>query len=147
MRYFVLQVVYFTATFPYVVLFILMIRGATLDGSLEGVIFYLKPDVQKLKDPQVQLMFVRLFSKFFSRPFLCRRPIGTLMFGRDSIKTSWGMTSTEKPDDTPHQRGINLTREFLESSKEQPNLTHKAIKIFKSFSLTVQLRLVHVLPF
>ena len=61
MRYFVLQVVYFTATFPYLVLFILMIRGATLDGSLEGVIFYLKPDVQKLKDPQVQSTFARLF--------------------------------------------------------------------------------------
>lgn len=47
------QVVYFTATFPYVVLFILMIRGATLDGSLDGVIFYLKPDIAKLKDPRV----------------------------------------------------------------------------------------------
>ena len=66
MRYFVLQVVYFTATFPYVVLFILMIRGATLEGSLEGVIFYLKPDVQKLKDPQVQLTFARFF---FSKSF------------------------------------------------------------------------------
>ena len=67
MRYFVLQVVYFTATFPYVVLFILMIRGATLEGSLEGVIFYLKPDVQKLKDPQVQLTFARFF---FQSPFI-----------------------------------------------------------------------------
>lgn len=56
------KVVYFTATFPYVVLFILMIRGATLDGSLEGVIFYLKPDVQKLKDPQV---WVRAASQIF----------------------------------------------------------------------------------
>ena len=52
---------YFTATFPYVVLFILMIRGATLDGSLEGVVFYLKPDVEKLKDPQVLSTFVTLF--------------------------------------------------------------------------------------
>lgn len=48
-----LQVVYFTATFPYIVLFILMIRGATLDGSLDGVLFYLKPDIAKLKDPRV----------------------------------------------------------------------------------------------
>ena len=54
MNHFILQVVYFTATFPYVVLFILMIRGATLDGSLDGVIFYLNPDIEKLKDPQVQ---------------------------------------------------------------------------------------------
>ena len=56
-----MQVVYFTATFPYVVLFILMIRGATLDGSLEGVVFYLKPDVEKLKDPQVLSTFITLF--------------------------------------------------------------------------------------
>ena len=49
-----LQVVYFTATFPYVMLLILMIRGATLDGSLDGVIFYLKPDITKLKDPMVR---------------------------------------------------------------------------------------------
>ena len=47
------QVVYFTATFPYLVLFILLIRGATLEGAGEGVIFYLKPDFSKLKNPQV----------------------------------------------------------------------------------------------
>lgn len=56
------KVVYFTATFPYVVLFILMIRGATLDGSLDGVVFYLKPDVSKLKDPRV---WVRAASQIF----------------------------------------------------------------------------------
>ncbi|XP_068744715.1 sodium-dependent dopamine transporter-like [Montipora capricornis] len=56
------KVVYFTATFPYVVLFILMIRGATLDGSLDGVVFYLKPDVAKLKDPRV---WVRAASQIF----------------------------------------------------------------------------------
>ena len=55
------QVVYFTATFPYIVLFILMIRGATLDGSLDGVIFYLKPNISKLKEPRVG-MHVLLYS-------------------------------------------------------------------------------------
>ena len=54
------QVVYFTATFPYIVLFILMIRGATLDGSLDGVLFYLKPDIAKLKDPRVWTFFFNL---------------------------------------------------------------------------------------
>ena len=48
-----LQVVYFTATFPYLVLLILLIRGATLEGAGEGVVFYLKPDFKKLKNPQV----------------------------------------------------------------------------------------------
>jgi SNF family Na+-dependent transporter len=47
--------VYFTATFPFIVLFILLIRGATLTGSIDGVIFYLKPDFEKLADPQVTI--------------------------------------------------------------------------------------------
>lgn len=47
------KVVYFTATFPYLVLFILLIRGATLEGAGEGVIFYLKPKWSRLTDPKV----------------------------------------------------------------------------------------------
>ena len=47
------KVVYFTATFPYVVLLILVIFGATLDGAKEGIEFYLKPDVSKLTDGKV----------------------------------------------------------------------------------------------
>lgn len=47
------KVVYFTATFPYVVLFILLIRGATLEGAAKGVEFYLKPNMTRLSDPQV----------------------------------------------------------------------------------------------
>ena len=47
------QVVYFTATFPYVVLFILFIRGVTLPNASEGIIYYLSPDWPRLKDPKV----------------------------------------------------------------------------------------------
>lgn len=47
------QVVYFTALFPYLVLFILLVRGATLEGAGDGVLFYLKPDFTRLKDPKV----------------------------------------------------------------------------------------------
>lgn len=37
------KAVWITATLPYVVLFILLIRGLTLPGSLEGIKFYLTP--------------------------------------------------------------------------------------------------------
>ncbi|XP_061682411.1 sodium- and chloride-dependent GABA transporter 2-like [Syngnathoides biaculeatus] len=47
------KVVYFTATFPYVMLLILLIRGVTLPGAGQGVEFYLLPEVSRLKDPQV----------------------------------------------------------------------------------------------
>ena len=47
------KVVYFTATFPYVVLLVLVIFGATLDGAKDGIDFYLRPDLAKLKDGKV----------------------------------------------------------------------------------------------
>lgn len=47
------QVVYVTATFPYFVLIVLIIRGATLEGSLQGVAFYLTPDWGRLANAQV----------------------------------------------------------------------------------------------
>lgn len=47
------QVVYFTATFPYAMLVILLIRGLSLPGALQGVQFYLLPEPSRLKDPQV----------------------------------------------------------------------------------------------
>ncbi|XP_019748344.1 sodium- and chloride-dependent GABA transporter 2-like isoform X7 [Hippocampus comes] len=49
------KVVYITATFPYVMLFILLIRGVSLPGARQGVEFYLLPDPSRLTDPQVWL--------------------------------------------------------------------------------------------
>ncbi|XP_020603374.1 sodium- and chloride-dependent betaine transporter-like [Orbicella faveolata] len=48
------KVAYFTAIFPYVVLFALLVRGVTLPGAVDGIIFYLKPDFSKLLQPQVR---------------------------------------------------------------------------------------------
>ncbi|XP_077995733.1 sodium-dependent dopamine transporter-like [Glandiceps talaboti] len=47
------KVVWFTATFPYLVLFILLIRGVTLPGARKGIEYYLIPTFSRLKSPQV----------------------------------------------------------------------------------------------
>ncbi|XP_029365793.1 solute carrier family 6 member 4b [Echeneis naucrates] len=47
------KVVWVTATLPYIVLLILLIRGATLPGAWRGVVFYLKPQWEKLLETSV----------------------------------------------------------------------------------------------
>ncbi|XP_036414393.1 sodium- and chloride-dependent transporter XTRP3-like [Colossoma macropomum] len=46
------KVVYFTATFPYVVLIIYLIRGVTLHGALNGVKYMFTPKMEQLANPQ-----------------------------------------------------------------------------------------------
>ncbi|XP_037567239.1 sodium-dependent dopamine transporter [Dermacentor silvarum] len=47
------KVVWFTALFPYCVLFILLIRGTTLPGAAQGIAYYLTPDFSVLSNPRV----------------------------------------------------------------------------------------------
>lgn len=47
------RVVYFTATFPYFVLIILLIKAVTLPGAIDGIRFYIIPDLSRLSDIKV----------------------------------------------------------------------------------------------
>ena len=47
------KVAYFTALFPYLVLFILLIRGATLPGAVDGIYFFINPEWHRLLEPKV----------------------------------------------------------------------------------------------
>lgn len=46
------KVAYFTALFPYVVLFVLLIGGATLPGAWRGLKFFFTPDFAKIVTPK-----------------------------------------------------------------------------------------------
>ncbi|RCN49376.1 Sodium:neurotransmitter symporter family protein [Ancylostoma caninum] len=45
--------VYFCALFPYFLLFVLLIRGLTLEGAGRGIYYYLKPNLTRLSDTTV----------------------------------------------------------------------------------------------
>lgn len=49
---------WFTALAPYVILFILLIRGVTLDGAKEGIIYYLYPQWGRLLDTRVGVIML-----------------------------------------------------------------------------------------
>lgn len=56
------KVVAWSATLPFIILLVLMIRALTLDGSAEGVKLFLIPDWSAFKDPQ---LWIAAFSQVF----------------------------------------------------------------------------------
>ena len=59
--------VYFAATFPYGILFILLITGLLQNGSLDGVLYFITPSWEKLLDIQVG-MYPRNWLRFVAGP-------------------------------------------------------------------------------
>ncbi|XP_042226477.1 sodium-dependent nutrient amino acid transporter 1-like, partial [Homarus americanus] len=59
-----IQVAYFTALFPYVVLFTLLGRGASLPGAVDGILYFITPQWHKLLDPNV--WYAAVAQSFFS---------------------------------------------------------------------------------
>ena len=51
--YYIQQVVYITATAPYIFLTVMLVRGLTLDGSLDGIKYYVTPDFEKISHYEV----------------------------------------------------------------------------------------------
>jgi solute carrier family 6 amino acid transporter-like protein 5/7/9/14 len=58
------QVAYFTAIFPYVVLVTLLVRGLTLPGAIEGVLFYITPKWSELLN--LKVWYAAVTQSFFS---------------------------------------------------------------------------------
>lgn len=58
------KVAYFTALFPYVILIALLARGVTLPGSLEGILFYIRPQWEQLLN--VNVWYAAVTQSFFS---------------------------------------------------------------------------------
>ncbi|KAF2901807.1 hypothetical protein ILUMI_04380 [Ignelater luminosus] len=47
------KVSYFLALFPYVIMFALLVRAVTLEGSAEGILYFIRPDWDKLLTAEV----------------------------------------------------------------------------------------------
>lgn len=61
---------YFLAIFPYIIMLILLVRSLTLPGAFDGVLYFLKPQWDKLLDPKVYIFIRKYLFYLFSFSFL-----------------------------------------------------------------------------
>lgn len=52
---FYFQAMYFVTIFPYIMMTVLVVRGCTLEGALDGIVAYIKPDFTAMKDAAVSV--------------------------------------------------------------------------------------------
>lgn len=64
------KVAYFTATFPYLMLTVLVVRGVTLRGASNGITFFVMPQWEKLLSPDIWFAAAtQLFYRFVENKF------------------------------------------------------------------------------
>ena len=66
------QILWFSAMFPYVVLSILFVKAVSLDGALDGISYLFTPEWHLLKEPQVWIGKGRRQNKTLSSGHVCK---------------------------------------------------------------------------
>ncbi|KAJ8310020.1 hypothetical protein KUTeg_011885 [Tegillarca granosa] len=79
------KVVYLTVLFPYIVLILLIIRGITLPGSYEGLLFLIAPKWYRLTEPKA----VWVFSSIKYSPF----SFGSYIYPTWAVAMAWIIAS------------------------------------------------------
>ena len=74
------KVVYYTVIIPWIILIVLVVRGVTLPGALEGLKFYLTPQFSALLNYKVWLGrllsgFLLSYNRFWCSDHLCQFPV------------------------------------------------------------------------
>uniref|UniRef100_H0WG58 Sodium- and chloride-dependent GABA transporter 2 n=1 Tax=Otolemur garnettii TaxID=30611 RepID=H0WG58_OTOGA len=91
------KVVYFTATFPYLMLVVLLIRGVTLPGAAQGIQFYLYPNLTRLWDPQVWMDAGTQIFFSFAICLGCLTALGSYNKYHNNCYSSWTGLCFQRP--------------------------------------------------
>ena len=80
------KAVWFTALFPYFILTVLLGFGLTQDGAVDGIRFYLTPDLNRLKDVQVFNTSIHLEKTYQNRVL---ESISNIVSARARLANYW----------------------------------------------------------